>query len=94
MDPNAFNAALQAPAGSPEQIQILSGLRTVLEHQQPTIPIFLTTLAGRILSQHGESIIKQWMLDLLLFGLTQSSLSVENRAQSEFWLAWRGGEEC
>ncbi|KAF8605954.1 hypothetical protein BDV93DRAFT_490054 [Ceratobasidium sp. AG-I] len=81
MDPNAFNAALQAPAGSPEQIQILSGLRTVLEQQQPTIPIFLTTLAGRILTQSGESIIKQWMLDLLLFGLTQSSLAVENRAQ-------------
>lgn len=83
MDPNAFNAALNAPAGSPEQIQILSGLRTVLEQQQPTIPIFLTTLAGRILTQPGESVIKQWMLDLLLFGLTQSSLVVENRAQSE-----------
>ncbi|CAE6412938.1 unnamed protein product [Rhizoctonia solani] len=81
MDPNAFNAALNAPAGSPEQIQILSELRTVLEQQQSTIPIFLTTLAPRMLAQSGESLIKQWMMDLLLFGLTQSSLVVENRAQ-------------
>ncbi|CAE6446197.1 unnamed protein product [Rhizoctonia solani] len=81
MDPNAFNAALNAPAGSTEQIQILSELRTVLEQQQSTIPIFLTTLAPRILAQSGESLIKQWMMDLLLFGLSQSSLVVENRAQ-------------
>ncbi|QRW17189.1 symplekin [Rhizoctonia solani] len=81
MDPNAFNAALNAPAGSTEQIQILSELRTVLEQQQSTVPIFLTTLAPRILAQAGESVIKQWMMDLLLFGLSQSSLVVENRAQ-------------
>ncbi|KAF8677667.1 Symplekin tight junction protein C terminal [Rhizoctonia solani] len=81
MDPNAFNAALNAPAGSAEQIQILSELRTVLEQQQSTVPIFLTTLAPRILAQTGESVIKQWMMDLLLFGLSQSSLVVENRAQ-------------
>ncbi|CAE6440409.1 unnamed protein product [Rhizoctonia solani] len=81
MDPNAFNAALNAPAGSTEQIQILSELRTVLEQQQSTIPIFLTTLAPRMLAQSGESLIKQWMMDLLLFGLSQSSLVVENRAQ-------------
>ncbi|CAE7219618.1 unnamed protein product [Rhizoctonia solani] len=81
MDPNAFNAALNAPAGSAEQIQILSELRAVLEQQQPTIPIFLTTLAPRMLAQSGESLIKQWMMDLLLFGLTQSSLVMENRAQ-------------
>ncbi|KAJ1306905.1 hypothetical protein OPQ81_007888 [Rhizoctonia solani] len=81
MDPNAFNAALNAPAGSAEQIQILSELRAVLEQQQATIPIFLTTLAPRMLATPGESVIKQWMIDLLLFGLTQSSLVVENRAQ-------------
>ncbi|KAF8757940.1 Symplekin tight junction protein C terminal [Rhizoctonia solani] len=81
MDPNAFNAALNAPAGSAEQIQILSELRAVLEQQQSTVPIFLTTLAPRILAQAGESVIKQWMMDLLLFGLSQSSLVVENRAQ-------------
>ncbi|CAE6382445.1 unnamed protein product [Rhizoctonia solani] len=81
MDPNAFNAALNAPAGSAEQIQILSELRGVLEQQQSTVPIFLTTLAPRILAQAGESVIKQWMMDLLLFGLSQSSLVVENRAQ-------------
>ncbi|KAH7335182.1 Symplekin tight junction protein C terminal-domain-containing protein [Rhizoctonia solani] len=81
MDPNAFNAALNAPAGSAEQIQILSELRTVLEQQQSTIPIFLTTLAPRMLAQSGESLIKQWMMDLLLFGLTQSSLVAENKAQ-------------
>lgn len=84
MDPNAFNAALNAPPGSAEQIHILSELRMVLEQQQSTIPIFLTTLAARVLVQPGESIVKQWMLDLLLFGLTQSSLVAENRAQSEF----------
>lgn len=81
MDPNAFNAALNAPAGSAEQIQTLSELRTVLEQQQSTIPIFLTTLAPRILVQSGESLIKQWMMDLLLFGLSQATLVVENRAQ-------------
>ncbi|CAE6402237.1 unnamed protein product [Rhizoctonia solani] len=81
MDPNAFNAALNAPAGSAEQFQILSELRAVLEQQQSTVPIFLTTLAPRILIQPGESVIKQWMMDLLLFGLSQSSLVVDNRAQ-------------
>ncbi|CAE6464998.1 unnamed protein product, partial [Rhizoctonia solani] len=80
MDPNAFNAALNAPAGSAEQIHILSELRAVLEQQQSTIPIFLTTLASRILAG-AESVIKQWMIDLLLFGLAQSTLVVENRAQ-------------
>ncbi|KAG8760401.1 hypothetical protein FRC11_000462 [Ceratobasidium sp. 423] len=81
MDPNAFNAALNAPSGSAEQIQILSELRTVLEQQQSTIPIFLTTLGPRILATAGESVIKQWMVELLLFGLAQSTLVVENRAQ-------------
>jgi hypothetical protein len=90
MDPNAFNAALNAPAGSPEQIQVLSELRAVLEQQQATIPIFLTTLSGRVLAQPGESIVKQWMLDLLLFGLTQSQLAVDNRAQSKSRHVWLG----
>ncbi|KAG8748374.1 hypothetical protein FRC10_005921 [Ceratobasidium sp. 414] len=81
MDPNAFNAALTAPAGSPEQIQILAGLRTSLEQQPATIPIFLATLAARILAQPGESIVKQWMMDLLLFGMTQAQIGVDGRAQ-------------
>ncbi|KAG9093472.1 hypothetical protein FS749_014324, partial [Ceratobasidium sp. UAMH 11750] len=81
MDPNAFNAALTAPAGSPEQIQILATLRTSLEQQPATIPIFLATLAARILAQPGESIVKQWMMDLLLFGMTQAQIGVDARAQ-------------
>ncbi|KAG8745150.1 hypothetical protein FRC12_014647 [Ceratobasidium sp. 428] len=84
MDPNAFNAALNAPAGSPEQIQILAGLRTALEQQPATIPIFLATLAGRVLAQPGgESVVKQWMLELVLFGMTQAQIGVDSRAQSE-----------
>ncbi|KAG8745157.1 hypothetical protein FRC12_014635, partial [Ceratobasidium sp. 428] len=81
MDPNAFNAALNAPAGSPEQIQILTGLRTALEQQPATIPIFLATLAGRVLAQPGESVVKQWMLELVLFGMTQAQIGVDSRAQ-------------
>ncbi|QRV74154.1 symplekin [Ceratobasidium sp. AG-Ba] len=81
MDPNAFNAALNAPAGSDEQIQILAGLRTSLELQPATIPIFLATLAGRMLAQPGESIVKQWMMDLVLFGMTQAQIAVDGRSQ-------------
>lgn len=83
MDPlQALQAAYQVPADSKEQADILSKLRENLENHPNFIPVLCSSLVRTLVGAH-DSLIKQWTLDLLHFGLGRANLAVENRTARE-----------
>jgi symplekin len=81
IDPlQALSAALSVPAGSKEQADLLSTLRESLEAHPSPIPVLCTTLL-KIVPGAGDSLLKRWVLDLLQFAISRSSLSLDARTQ-------------
>jgi symplekin len=83
VDPlQALGAAIAVTANSKEQADLLATLRESLEAQPGPIPILCTTLFSRLVSA-GDSLLRQWFLDLLHFAICRSTLSLEARTQCE-----------
>ena len=83
MDPlQSLNVAISLPTDSKEQTDILSQLREYLEEQPGSIPILCTTLLGSVVNT-PDSAFKRWLLDLLLFALSKSTLASEVKTQRE-----------
>ncbi|KAF9557340.1 hypothetical protein CPC08DRAFT_710481 [Agrocybe pediades] len=81
VDPlQTLQAALAAPANSPEQAQLLATLRESLENHPTPIPILIQTLIS-VLVNPGDSLLKRWILDLLHFAICRANLSLEQRTQ-------------
>lgn len=79
MDPlNTLQAALTAPADSPEQYDLLNKLRESLEAHPAPIPLLLGTLITLVINQ-PDSTLKRWVLNLLQFAICRSTLSFEIR---------------
>jgi symplekin len=78
-----LSAALSAPAGSKEQADLLATLRESLEAYPSPIPILCTTLLG-VVPGAGDSLLKRWVLDLLHFAISRSSLTLDARTQRSF----------
>jgi symplekin len=73
-----LSAALQFPADSKDQADLLATLRESLEARPHPIPILCTTLIQTV-SGAGDSLLKRWVLDLLQFAICRSTLSWETR---------------
>ncbi|KAG8927139.1 hypothetical protein FRC02_008439 [Tulasnella sp. 418] len=81
MDPlAALTTALNLPADSPEQVQVLSQLSADLEQQPASIPVLVTTFLPNVVSSK-DSAFKRWVIDLLHFGVSRSSLTPEVKLQ-------------
>ncbi|KAJ7066730.1 Symplekin tight junction protein C terminal-domain-containing protein [Mycena amicta] len=81
MDPlQTLQWALSVPANSKEQADILGSLREALEHQPAPITVLVTTLIGFVVGA-TESILKNWVIDLLHFAICRAPLSLEQRTQ-------------
>ncbi|KIJ65684.1 hypothetical protein HYDPIDRAFT_131045 [Hydnomerulius pinastri MD-312] len=81
IDPlQALSAALAVTADSKEQADLLATLRESLEAHPAPIPILCTTLIKTVLAA-GDSLLKRWVLDLLHFAISRSSLSQDVRTQ-------------
>ncbi|KAF7294404.1 hypothetical protein MKEN_01432800 [Mycena kentingensis (nom. inval.)] len=81
MDPlQMLQNALSVPANSNEQAELLATLRTALEAQPGPIPVLVTALIGSVVGA-GESILKNWVIDLLHFALCRAPLAFEQRTQ-------------
>nr|GAT46745.1 predicted protein [Mycena chlorophos] len=75
-----LQAALSVPANSKEQADILASLREALEQQPAPITVLVTTLITFVVGA-TESILKNWVIDLLHFAICRAPLSVEQRTQ-------------
>ncbi|KAF8909398.1 Symplekin tight junction protein C terminal-domain-containing protein [Gymnopilus junonius] len=81
VDPlQTLQAALTAQADSQEQAQLLNTLRESLESHPSPIPILVQTLFSNVLNA-SDSLLKRWVLDLLHFAVSRSSLSLDQRTQ-------------
>jgi symplekin len=81
VDPlQALSAALSVQADSKEQADLLAALRESLEAHPSPIPILCTTLL-KIVPGAGDSFLKRWVLDLLQFAISRSSLTLDARTQ-------------
>ncbi|KAG9035999.1 hypothetical protein FRB95_009999 [Tulasnella sp. JGI-2019a] len=84
MDPiQVLTHALSLPADSPEQSALFSQLREHLESQPASIPVLCTTLLANVVSPK-DSAFKLWLIDLLQFALSRSSLPVDTKALLAF----------
>ena len=82
VDPlQALQAAMNLPANSSEQAEILSNLRESLESHPGPVPILVSTLLGTVVNA-ADSLFKRWVIDLLHFAICRSSLSLEQKTQS------------
>lgn len=81
MDPvQELQKALSLPEDSPQQIQLLSSLREFLEQQPAPITVIIPPLLHTIVPAK-DSAFKRWVVDILHFGLSRSSLPGEMKAQ-------------
>ena len=86
IDPLALlGQALQLPADSKEQGELLAVLREQLEAHPNPIPILCTTLLKNV-TPGGDSLLKRWVLDLLYFAISRSTLNIDQRTQCAFFL--------
>jgi len=82
VDPlQTLQAALNVPANSEEQADLLAKLRESLEQHPAPIPILAGTLITIVVNA-GDSLLKAWVIDLLHFAICRSTLSVEQKTQS------------
>ncbi|KZT34250.1 hypothetical protein SISSUDRAFT_1065486 [Sistotremastrum suecicum HHB10207 ss-3] len=77
-----FSAAINDPPNSAQQAQTLATLREALESQPNRLPMFLSTLVGST-ARAENSLLKSWMLDLLHYALSQTTLNIDARTQCE-----------
>lgn len=77
-----LSSVYQLAPDSPEQAQLLSKLRENLEFRPNPIPILCTSLLKSVSTQ-SDSLLKRWVLDLLHFAISRSSLSSEVRTNRE-----------
>jgi len=83
VDPlQALQAALAVPPNSKEQADLLASLRESLESHPAPIPVLVDYLI-RLVVGGEDSLLKKWILDLLHFAISRSTLSVDVRTQSE-----------
>lgn len=81
MDPlDVLKKALSSPAGSDDQRTVLAQLRAQLEMQPALIHPLCTMLVSTIVTA-SDSLMKLWVLDLLHFALSRSTLGVDAKAQ-------------
>ncbi|KZP01587.1 hypothetical protein CALVIDRAFT_532363 [Calocera viscosa TUFC12733] len=74
-----LSSALSAPADSPLQADHLSELRVLLEKKQPSlIPIMISNLMPST-AVSVDSVLKRWVLDLVLFALGSQTLDYGTR---------------
>ncbi|PPQ65473.1 LOW QUALITY PROTEIN: hypothetical protein CVT26_000113 [Gymnopilus dilepis] len=79
VDPlQTLQAALTAQADSQEQAELLNTLRESLESHPSPIPILVQTLINTVLNA-GDSLLKRWVLDLLHFAVSRSSLTLDQK---------------
>lgn len=82
-DPLAIlRTALSLPADSDEQARVLASLREVLEASPQPVPMLCTTLYPGLYGQ-PDSLIKQWLFELIWFGITKANLPLEVRTKRE-----------
>jgi symplekin len=82
VDPlQALQAALTVTPNSKEQADLLLSLRESLENQPAPIPVLVDYLL-RLAVNADDSLLKRWILDLLHFAISRSTLSVDIRTQS------------
>ena len=82
VDPlQTLQAALTAQADSQEQAELLNTLRESLESHPSPIPILVQTLINTVLNA-GDSLLKRWVLDLLHFAVSRSSLTLDQKTNS------------
>jgi len=82
IDPlQTLQAALNVPANSKDQADLLAVLRQMLEKQPAPIPILAGTLIS-VVRNAGDSLLKRWILDLFHFAICRSTLSLEQKTQS------------
>ncbi|KAH7106040.1 Symplekin tight junction protein C terminal-domain-containing protein [Auriculariales sp. MPI-PUGE-AT-0066] len=74
-----LGSALSSQAGSDQQHDLLGKVRDLLEFQPAAIHPLVGTLVTTIQTA-SDSMFKFWMLDLILFALSKSPLSVEAKA--------------
>ncbi|KIO25859.1 hypothetical protein M407DRAFT_24815 [Tulasnella calospora MUT 4182] len=81
MDPvQELQKALSLPEDSPQQIQLLATLREYLEQQPAPITVIIPPLLHTIVPAK-DSAFKRWVIDILHFGLSRSTLPGETKAQ-------------
>ncbi|KZV93110.1 hypothetical protein EXIGLDRAFT_674317 [Exidia glandulosa HHB12029] len=81
MDPlEVLKRALSAPQGSDDQRNVLGQLRAQLELQPGLIHPLCTMLVPTI-AHAADSLMKHWVLDLLHYALSRSSLPVDAKSQ-------------
>ncbi|KAG9047536.1 hypothetical protein FS837_002060 [Tulasnella sp. UAMH 9824] len=81
MDPvQELQKALSLPEDSPQQIQLLTTLRDYLETQPVPITVIIPPLLHTIVPAK-DSAFKRWVIDILHYGLSRSSLPGESKAQ-------------
>ena len=81
VDPlQALQAALTVTQNSKEQADLLLSLRESLELQPAPIPVLVDYLL-RLAVNADDSLLKRWILDLLHFAISRSTLSVAIRTQ-------------
>ncbi|TCD69615.1 hypothetical protein EIP91_006840 [Steccherinum ochraceum] len=81
VDPlQTLSQALACPPDSKEQAELLAALRESLEVNSNPIPILITTLF-KIISGTGDTLLKRWVLELVHFAVSRSTLSLEARSQ-------------
>ncbi|KAG8889606.1 hypothetical protein FRB98_003668 [Tulasnella sp. 332] len=84
MDPiQVLTHALSLPGDSTEQSTLFAQLREYLESQPASIPVLCTTLLANVVSPK-DSAFKLWLIDLLQFALSRSTLPVESKALLAF----------
>lgn len=78
----ALHAAMNLQQNSKEQADILTQLREFLETHPNPIPILVSTFLGTVVNA-ADSLFKKWVIDLLHFGICRSTLSLDQRTQSQ-----------
>lgn len=77
-----LRTALSLPTDSDEQGAVLAGLRDLLEATPQPVPMLCTTLVPSLYAQ-PDSLIRQWIFDLLWFAVAKANLPLEVRTKCE-----------
>ena len=81
MDPlQTLQKAYAVPADSKEQADLLAQLRESLEANPSFIPLLCGSLLRTLVGAQDSS-LKRWTLDLLHYGISRASLSLEKRTE-------------
>ena len=88
VDPLAtLRQALTLPTDSPEQANVLNGLRATLETVPPNIPILLLNSLIYSVQHQPDSLFKQWLFDLVWYVVCRAPMDIRERTRSELAIA-------